>query len=76
MVPQGHGFSPGLRPDGQSGVAQRLRCFVAASSYCVLFALVVSLLTSAETFDGRRAIIGNEDVIALGDERSPHPARG
>ena len=68
-VPRGHGLSPELRLDGQSGVAQRLRCFVAASAYVVLFALVVSVPISAKTFEGRRVIIDGDSII-LRDEQS------
>jgi endonuclease YncB( thermonuclease family) len=54
---------------GQSGVAQRLRCFVAALSFGVLLALVLALPASAETFDGRRAVIIDGDTLAIGTER-------
>jgi micrococcal nuclease len=52
---------------GQSWVAQRLRCLVAALSFGVLLALALS--ASGETFDGRRAIIIDGDTLALGNER-------
>jgi micrococcal nuclease len=52
---------------GQSGVAQRLRCLVAALSFGVLLALALS--ASGETFDGRRAVIIDGDTLALGNER-------
>jgi endonuclease YncB( thermonuclease family) len=54
---------------GQSGVAQRLRCFVAALSFGVLLALVLALPVSAEAFDGRMAVIIDGDTLAIGSER-------
>jgi endonuclease YncB( thermonuclease family) len=69
MVPHGHGFSLNFGHMGQSGVAQRLRCFVAAPSFGVLLALVLALPVSAETFDGRLAIIIDGDTLAIGTER-------
>jgi micrococcal nuclease len=69
MVPQGHGFSLNFGQMGQSGVAQRLRCFVAASAYGVLLAVVLAVPAAAESFDGRRAGIIDGDTLALGDER-------
>jgi hypothetical protein len=58
MVPDGHGFSLNFGHMGQSGVAQRPRCFVAALSFGVLL-----------TFDGRLAVIVDGDALAIGNER-------
>jgi hypothetical protein len=58
MVPDGHGFSLNFGHMGQSGVAQRPRCFVAALSFGVLL-----------TFDGRLAVIFDGDALAIGNER-------
>ena len=58
MVPDGHGFSLNFGHMGQSGVAQRPRCFVAALSSGVLL-----------TFDGRLAVIVDGDALAIGNER-------
>jgi micrococcal nuclease len=65
----GHGLSLNFGQLGQSGVAQRLRCFVAALSFGALLALILAPPASAETFDGRRAVIIDGDTIALGTER-------
>ena len=67
MVPDGHGFSLNFGHMGQSGVAQRPRCFVAALSFGVLLAL--ALPVSAETFDGRLAVIVDGDALAIGSEK-------
>jgi hypothetical protein len=58
MVPDGHGFSLNFGHMGQSGVAQRPRCFVVALSFGVLL-----------TFDGRLAVIVDGDALAIGNER-------
>jgi micrococcal nuclease len=52
---------PSLEPRPARSCAER--------GFGILLALVVTLPTSAETFDGRRAVIIDGNTIALGNER-------